>query len=71
MATPCSTTGCTNQARGAIKTWRPTRDNVTTQVWWDDRAVIVPKSADKMCGKHILATLAQIGSVLLDEDEEQ
>lgn len=58
-------------ARGAIRTRRPTRDNVTTQVWWDDRAAAVPALAEKMCGKHILATLAGLGDVLLDEDEEQ
>lgn len=66
----CATRDCTREARGAIRTTRPQRENVYTRVWWDDRAKAVPKSAERLCKQHMLQTLAQIGDVLLDLDEE-
>jgi hypothetical protein len=61
---------CKNEARGAMRTRRPQRDNVTTQVWWDDRSKAVPAAAEKMCAKHMRIALTELGNVLLNDDEE-
>lgn len=63
----CMTKGCENEARMAIYTTRPTRQNMYSTVWWDDRTA--PKKAARYCrscGQHLLSQLTE---VLTHEDE--
>jgi hypothetical protein len=49
----------------AIKTARPTRENLNTRVWWDER--VAPKSAQFYCKQDGVATLTSLADVLIDE----
>lgn len=73
MATPepCYREGCTKAARMAVRTRRPTRENVYITVWTDERAkgVPQPKLADRFCKEHGLDLLEQLLAVLVDMDE--
>lgn len=63
----CSTKDCTNQARGAVKTQRPSRAVVKTTIWWDERTA--PSTAEVLCLEHLLRTITVIGPVLCHTDE--
>lgn len=67
--TICETRDCAKGARMAFATTRPTRANVWTRIWWDDREA--PKSAARHCKKHGIQALAQIADVLIDLDEDE
>lgn len=64
----CSTEDCTNAARGAVRTTRPTRPNLKTLVWWDEREA--PATAQVYCKKCMIRLLGSLADTLLDLDEE-
>jgi hypothetical protein len=67
----CQHRDCTREARAAVKTARPTRENVWTRVWWDDRVEPVPRSAERLCKQHLTETLVGLANVLTDNDEPE
>lgn len=61
----CQHSGCDKPARVAIKTTRPTRENLNTKVWWDER--VAPKSAQFFCKQDGVAALTSLANTLIDE----
>jgi hypothetical protein len=66
----CAHGDCTNEARMAILTARPTRDNLYSKVWYDDRDSKIPKKAERLCKKHGIATIAELANVLVSDDTD-
>lgn len=66
--TKCSTSGCDQAARMAIRTTLAPRAKMTTTVWWDDRTA--PKIAPRYCRNHGGLLLAGLVPVLVDADAE-
>lgn len=64
---PCGTSGCKRPARMAISTSRPSRENVWSRVWYDDRTA--PASASRYCRTHGIEVLTQLAQALVDEDD--
>jgi hypothetical protein len=60
----CHETGCDEEARVALRTTRPQRDNVKTVIFWDNRAEAVPKQAEHLCTKHALGIIEELARVL-------
>lgn len=50
METKCQAEGCDMDARCAIKTARPTRGDLQSTLYCDDRSA--PKTATRYCKKH-------------------
>jgi hypothetical protein len=64
----CAHGDCTNEARMAIMTSRPSRDNLYSKVWYDDRDEKIPKKAEKLCKEHGIQTLTELSKVLVSDD---
>jgi hypothetical protein len=63
----CSTKDCTNQARCAIRTTRPKRDDLRTTLFYDDR--VAPKAATRYC-KDCAQKLLPGLCAIIDNDAE-
>ena len=66
----CSTKGCENEARMALRTTRPTRGELKTVVWYDDRDDNVPKAASRLCKEHGAQTMKEMVDLLVGEDSK-
>ena len=64
----CESSGCTRDARMALRTTRPKRDNVQTVVYSDNRSA--PKVAMRHCKTHGMETMRQLMDVLVDGDDD-
>lgn len=64
----CSDKGCEREARVALRTTRPTRPDLRTLIYWDDR--VAPKTAARYCREHGIATIKALSETLIDQDEE-
>jgi hypothetical protein len=64
--TTCVDRGCSQPARMAISTHRPTRDKIYSRVFWDDRTA--PASALRYCRAHGVQTLVDLADVLTEAD---
>lgn len=65
----CEATDCEKDARCAIRTARPTRANLYSTVWYDDRSA--PKTAVRYCHGHGVETMTQLAQALIDQDDEE
>ena len=63
----CHASGCDKPARMAIITNRPTREDLYSKVFYDNRDPKVPKKALHYCKKHGVATIAELAAVLTDD----
>ena len=63
----CSTKNCKNQARAAVRTTRPKRDDLRTTLFYDDR--VAPKGAQKLCKDCTQKLLVGLCAVI-DNDAE-
>lgn len=61
----CSRNGCDKEARVGIRTTRPSRADLKTMVYWDER--VAPATADLLCKEHGVATLTSLANTLIDE----
>ena len=68
MEQQCNSHDCGQPARMAIRTTRPSRDRITTQVYWDNRTA--PRTAEQLCRAHGGATLLALVTTLVHEDGE-
>lgn len=59
---------CQRPARMAVRTTRPSRDDVRIAVFADDR--VAPMSAMRYCKACGLAVLAELATIVVDSDEE-
>lgn len=69
MTTPiaqCSDSGCTRPARMAFRTTRPSRNDLRTTVFYDDRSA--PSTAQRYCRKHGLALITDVIRTVVAED---
>lgn len=66
--TRCAVAGCPNQARIAIRTTWPTRADVRSTVYYDDR--LAPKTATRYCRACGAELAASLVNTLADIDEE-
>lgn len=66
MSARCSDAGCGKEARMALRTTRPTRDDLRTVIFYDDRTA--PSTALRYCADHGLKVVEQLMSVLVDGD---
>lgn len=64
----CTATGCDRPARLAVRTTRPSRDDLRTTIYYDDRTA--PRTAQRYCRQHGGETLAALVITLTDADEE-
>jgi hypothetical protein len=62
----CSYEGCTNQARMAVKTQRPSRERVWSRVDYDDRSA--PRGGQRVCREHGIAMMHDLILTMTDED---
>jgi hypothetical protein len=60
----CHEKSCTSEATMALRTQRPTRDNLKTTIFWDNRALGVPKAAEHYCGEHGMKVVNELAKVL-------
>lgn len=65
--TKCEAQGCTLDARMAIRTTRPTRENVQNVVYSDNRSA--PKMAMRYCKAHGIETIRRVLEMLVDGDD--
>lgn len=65
----CSARGCTKDARMAILTSRPTRDDLYSKVFYDDRDPMVPKKAQRYCKKCGIETITELSNTLVHSDD--
>lgn len=63
----CQANGCNRPARCALHTRRPTRDKLTTTIYYDDRTA--PKAAVRYCKEHGRETAHGLMQIV-DNDEE-
>lgn len=63
---PCTHPGCTKPARMAVRTTRPTREDLRSMIHFDDRAA--PKTAQRYCKQHGTAVIAELIKALVSED---
>lgn len=63
----CSESGCTRDARMALRTTRPTREDLRTVVFYDDRTA--PRTALPYCAEHGLKTVEALLGVLVASDD--
>lgn len=66
MSYRCSEGGCTKDARLALRTTRPTREDLRTTIFYDDRSA--PNTAMRYCAEHGLKVVQELLSVLVDVD---
>lgn len=62
----CSTIECPNEARCAIRTTRPSRADLRTTLYYDDRQA--PKTATPYCKACAIALLPELCAII-DNDE--
>jgi hypothetical protein len=62
----CSTSGCKNQARAAIRTIRSTRERIVSTVDYDNRTA--PKTFEALCKQCTINTITELINVLVDSD---
>jgi hypothetical protein len=58
----CNYQGCDKEARVALRTTRPTRSDLKTTVYWDNRTA--PATAEELCAKHAVEVLGELAAVL-------
>lgn len=61
----CTYSRCDKPARVGIRTTRPTRPDLRTTVYWDER--VAPKTASLYCKEHGSIVLIELASTLIDE----
>lgn len=62
----CQARDCTRPARMAVRTARPTRGNLNSTVYYDDRTA--PRTAPRYCRACGLAVVSALVSDLVAED---
>lgn len=67
MSEKCAGKDCPNQARCAIQTTRPTRPNLKTTLYYDDREA--PKSVPRYCKACAIKLLPALCAII-DNDAE-
>lgn len=63
----CSHSGCERQARMAVRTTRPSREDLRVTIYCDDRSA--PKTAQRYCKRCGQATVRDVLNVVVDSDE--
>lgn len=61
----CSDHGCFKPARVAVRTTRPSRPDLQTRIYWDER--VAPKTASLYCKEHGTALMVSLCNTLIDE----
>lgn len=64
----CSDVQCSRPGRMALRTTRPSREDLRTTIFYDDR--VAPKSAQTYCREHGTELLVSLVDTLVPEDEE-
>jgi len=65
--TTCEERGCDKPARLAIRTTRPTRANLKSTIYYDER--VAPKTASRYCNEHGTHLAAELVRTLADGDD--
>ena len=61
----CSDRRCNEPARVGVRTTRPTRPDLRTTIYWDER--VAPATASLYCKEHGKHVLAELANTLIDE----
>lgn len=63
----CFDPRCEREARMAVRTTRPSREDLRVTSYADDRSA--PKAATRYCKEHGMATVRELLTVVVDSDE--
>lgn len=66
----CAYDGCSKEARAAVRTTRPRREDLRVLLYVDDR--VAPQAATRYCKEHVVKLLGELAeAVVADDDEEE